>query len=382
MINDAVILFADEKKGREMSFAAPLYIIEANEPHAFEAAFQACQQAHDDGLWLAGFLSYEAGYLLEPQLRKSLPEGRKAPLLSFGVFEKPVEAPLAQNDAAARIYNFQPQWNLDEYRQNFNKLQSHLRAGDCYQGNLTFPIKAQWEGDPYALFLALAKRQQVGHASYCNFGASSRVPIILSRSPELFFEVDKDGWIETHPMKGTSPRGKTPEEDDYWRDFLKNDPKNQTENRMIVDLLRNDISLISETGTLHVPELFAVQRFETVHQMISRVRARLKPDLSLGAIFAALFPCGSITGAPKISVMRILQGLERTPRDIYCGSLGWIAPSGEMRFNVAIRTISLFDGGQAILNVGGGVILDSTAEEEYAECLLKARYATDHQPLK
>lgn len=379
MINDPVILFKDEKKGREMSFAAPLFIIEASEPQAFEAAFQACQQAHEDGFWLAGFLSYEAGYLLEPQLRQSLPEGRKAPLLSFGVFEKPVDMPLMPTADAARIYDFRPEWTLEEYRQKFERLHYHLRAGDCYQGNLTFPIKAQWDGDPFALFNELSKRQQVGHACYCNFGSASSAPIILSRSPELFFEVDKDGWIETHPMKGTSPRGKTAEEDDFWRDFLKNDPKNQTENRMIVDLLRNDISLISETGTLDVPELFAVERFETVHQMISRVRARLKPDLRLRDIFAGLFPCGSITGAPKISVMHILRELEQAPRDIYCGSLGWIAPSGEMRFNVAIRTISLFDDGQAILNVGGGVIFDSTAEEEYAECLLKARYVMDQE---
>lgn len=378
-MNDSVILFRDEKASREICFAAPRFIIEANEPCEFEAAFEACQQAHDDGFWLAGFLSYEAGYLFEPELRKNLPKERKAPLLSFGVFDGPVPAPLLPTDKAARIYDFKPQWTLDEYRQKFERLHQHLRQGDCYQGNLTFPIKARWEGDAYTLFMQLAKRQQVGHACYCNFGAASRAPIILSRSPELFFEVDQERWIETHPMKGTTPRGKTTEEDDYWRDFLKSDPKNQTENRMIVDLLRNDISLISEVGTLEVPELFSVQRFETVHQMISRVRARLKPDLSLRSIFAALFPCGSITGAPKISVMRILQALEQTPRDIYCGSLGWIAPSGAMRFNVAIRTISLFEGGQATLNVGGGVVFDSTAEEEYAECLLKARYVTDQQ---
>ncbi|MGU3577134.1 aminodeoxychorismate synthase component I [Brucellaceae bacterium C25G] len=376
-MNDPVILFKDEKKGREIFFAAPRFIIEANEPYEFDEAFQALQKAHDDGLWLAGFLSYEAGYMLEPQLRAYLPEGRKAPLLSFGVFEKPEVSNFQPNDATAYIDGFEPQWTLDEYRLKFEKLHDHLRAGDCYQGNLTFPINARWGGDPYTLFNMLAERQKVGNASYCNFGSKSRAPVILSRSPELFFEIDADGWIETHPMKGTTPRGKTVKEDDEWQDFLKNDPKNQTENRMIVDLLRNDISLISETGTLSVPQLFEVQRFETVHQMISRVRAKLKPDLALRDIFAGLFPCGSITGAPKISVMQILQKLEQSPRDIYCGSLGWIAPNGEMRFNVAIRTISLFRDGQAILNVGGGVIYDSTAEEEYAECLLKARYVTD-----
>ncbi len=181
-------------------------------------------------------------------------------------------------------------------------------------------------------------------------------------------------------MKGTAPRGATPEEDEKLREFLRNDPKNQAENRMIVDLLRNDISLISEVGSLGVPELFRIESFATVHQMVSRVRAKLLPGLTIRQIFAALFPCGSITGAPKIRAMEILRELEGTPRNAYCGSIGWIAPDGRMRFNVAIRTITLFADGRAVYNVGGGVVFDSTAQEEYAECLLKARYATGQAP--
>jgi para-aminobenzoate synthetase component 1 len=149
---------------------------------------------------------------------------------------------------------------------------------------------------------------------------------------------------------------------------------------MIVDLLRNDISLISEVGSLDVPELFRIESYPTVHQMVSRVRAKLLPGLSLRRIFAALFPCGSITGAPKIRAMEILRELETGPRDVYCGAIGWVAPGGEMRFSVAIRTISLFTGGEAVYNVGGGVVFDSTAEEEYRECLLKARFATGTVP--
>ncbi len=206
-------------------------------------------------------------------------------------------------------------------------------------------------------------------------------PVVLSRSPELFFDIDAEGWIETHPMKGTAPRGKTPEEDAQLREFLRNDPKNQAENRMIVDLLRNDISLISEVGTLDVPELFRIESYPTVHQMVSRVRAKLLPDLTVRDIFAALFPCGSITGAPKIRAMEILRQLETAPRDVYCGAIGWIEPGGRMRFNVAIRTITLHPDGEAVYNVGGGVVFDSSAEEEYAECLLKARYATGTVPV-
>jgi para-aminobenzoate synthetase component 1 len=163
------------------------------------------------------------------------------------------------------------------------------------------------------------------------------------------------------------------------RKFLRDDPKNQAENRMIVDLLRNDISLISEVGTLDVPEFFRIESYATVHQMVSRVRARLLPGLSVAQVFAALFPCGSITGAPKIRAMEILRELEDEPRGAYCGAIGWIEPGGRMRFNVAIRTITLFPDGEAVFNVGGGVVFDSTAEDEYAECLLKARYATGTQ---
>ncbi|MRN78131.1 aminodeoxychorismate synthase component I [Brucella sp. 10RB9210] len=377
--NKPLILFRDDKAGRDVLFAAPSRIIRADTPDEFEPAWEAMQRAHEAGEWLAGYLSYEAGYLLEPKLRPLLPEGRKAPLLCFGVFDGPSDEQLHVRDSENATYLCNPvaQWSFEDYAPRFERLHRHLREGDCYQGNLTFPVTAQWGGDPLILFNMLAKHQPVRYATYCDLGG----PVVLSRSPELFFKVDGDGWIETHPMKGTMPRGATPEEDERNRQFLLNDPKNQAENRMIVDLLRNDISLVSEVGSLDVPELFRVESYPTVHQMISRVRARLKSGLHLRAVFAALFPCGSITGAPKISAMKILRRLETGPRDIYCGSLGWIEPGGRMRFNVAIRTISLLDGNRAIFNVGGGVVFDSTAQAEYEECLLKARFATGQKPL-
>ena len=368
-----LILFRDDKAGRDVFFAAPSSIIRADRPDEFEPAWEAMQEAHKAGKWLAGYLSYEAGYLLEPKLKSLLPEGRKAPLLCFGVFDSPSDERMYNHseDNTAFLRDPVAQWSYDDYAPRFERLHQHLREGDCYQGNLTFPIHAQWGGDPLVLFNMLAKRQPVRYATYCNLGG----PIIVSRSPELFFEVNGEGWIETHPMKGTMPRGATPEQDEQNRQFLLNDPKNQAENRMIVDLLRNDISLISEVGTLDVPELFRVETYPTVHQMVSRVRAKLKENLPLRSLFAALFPCGSITGAPKISAIEILRKLETAPRDIYCGSLGWIGPGGRMRFNVAIRTISLHDQNRAIFNVGGGVVFDSTAQAEYEECLLKARFA-------
>ncbi|TIX29642.1 MAG: aminodeoxychorismate synthase component I, partial [Mesorhizobium sp.] len=207
----------------------------------------------------------------------------------------------------------------EDYAKRFARLHNHIRKGDCYQGNLTFPVHAQWSGDPLAAFDALTERQPVKYGALIALGD----PVVLSRSPELFFEVDAEGMIETHPMKGTAPRGATKAEDKRLKAFLLNDEKNQAENRMIVDLLRNDISLISEVGTLEVPELFRIESYPTVHQMVSRVRAKLLPDLTIRQIFAALFPCGSITGAPKIRAMEILHDLEATPRDVYCGAIGW-----------------------------------------------------------
>lgn len=372
-------IFRNDESGRQLVFDRPADIIVANRAEDFLPALAAAQAATDAGKWLAGYFSYEAGYLLEPKLVPLLPAGRRAPLVCLGVFDAPVEQALPHRGASATngpIFDARADWSSKDYAERFVRLHNHIRKGDCYQGNLTFPIHAQWSGDPLAAFDALTERQPVKYGALVALGD----PIVLSRSPELFFEIGTEGTIETHPMKGTAPRGATKAEDARLKAFLRNDEKNQAENRMIVDLLRNDISLISEVGTLEVPELFRIESYPTVHQMVSRVRAKLLPNLTIRQIFAALFPCGSITGAPKIRAMEILHELEGVPRDVYCGAIGWIAPEGTMRFSVAIRTISLFSNGEAVYNVGGGVVFDSTAEEEYQECLLKARFATGTPP--
>ncbi|RWL11129.1 MAG: aminodeoxychorismate synthase component I [Mesorhizobium sp.] len=374
-------IFRNDERAHQLVFDRPADIIVAHEAADFLPTLDTAQAAHDAGKWLAGYFSYEAGYLLEPKLVPLLPGGRRAPLVCLGIFDAPpVEQPVLPGNAPATngpIFNARAAWSSEDYAKRFARLHNHIRKGDCYQGNLTFPVHAQWSGDPLAAFDALTERQPVKYGALIALGD----PVVLSRSPELFFEIDAAGMIETHPMKGTAPRGATKAEDKRLKAFLLNDEKNQAENRMIVDLLRNDISLISEVGTLEVPELFRIESYPTVHQMVSRVRAKLLPDLTIRRIFAALFPCGSITGAPKIRAMEILHDLEGTPRDVYCGAIGWIAPGGTMRFSVAIRTISLFSNGEAVYNVGGGVVFDSTAEEEYQECLLKARYATGTPPI-
>ncbi|MGX8012174.1 aminodeoxychorismate synthase component I [Mesorhizobium sp. ORM8.1] len=372
-------IFRNDDTARQLVFDRPREVIVARDAEEFTPALERAQAASDAGKWLAGYFSYEAGYLLEPKLAPLLPEGRRAPLICLGVFDTPLEEAVPSADGQATngpIFDARATWSAQDYAARFARLHDHIRKGDCYQGNLTFPVQAHWSGDPLAAFNALTERQPVKYGALVSLGD----PIVLSRSPELFFEIDAEGMIETHPMKGTAPRGATRAEDARLKTFLRNDEKNQAENRMIVDLLRNDISLISEVGTLEVPELFRIESYPTVHQMVSRVRAKLLPDLGIRRIFAALFPCGSITGAPKIRAMEILHELEHTPRDVYCGAIGWIAPDGRMRFSVAIRTISLFADGEAVYNVGGGVVFDSTAEEEYRECLLKARFATGTAP--
>ncbi|TPN54984.1 MULTISPECIES: aminodeoxychorismate synthase component I [unclassified Mesorhizobium] len=372
-------IFRNDESARQLVFDRPADIIVAHAAKDFLPALEAAQAAHDAGRWLAGYFSYEAGYLLEPKLVPLLPSGRRAPLVCLGVFDAPVEEAVPQRAAPTNgpIFDARAAWSFEDYEKRFARLHQHIRQGDCYQGNLTFPVQAQWSGDPLAAFDALTERQPVKYGALVALGD----PVVLSRSPELFFEIDASGMIETHPMKGTAPRGATKAEDERQRNFLRNDEKNQAENRMIVDLLRNDISLISEVGTLDVPALFRIESYPTVHQMVSDVRAKLLPGLSIRQIFAALFPCGSITGAPKIRAMEILHDLESTPRDVYCGAIGWIAPGGTMRFSVAIRTISLFSSGEAVYNVGGGIVFDSTAQEEYQECLLKARFATGTPPI-
>jgi para-aminobenzoate synthetase component 1 len=374
--DEPFVLLRDDVADETRLFARPEALIVARDPDQFFAGLQAMEAARKRGKWIVGFMAYEAGYLFEKKLAGHAPLGRETPLMAFGVFDGPsADHPLATPRQRVENEPFltdpRADWDFATYEKRFEKLHWHLRQGDCYQANLTMPIRACWSGDPVAAFWSLIERQPVHYGALVNLGG----PALLSRSPELFFNVDEDGWIETHPMKGTAARGQSAEEDREIIAAMKADEKTQAENRMIVDLLRNDISRITEVGTLHVPRLFDVETYPTVHQMVSHVRAKLLPGITVTDIFAALFPCGSITGAPKMRAMEILHELEDGPRDAYCGAIGFIAPDGRMRFNVAIRTISLFDTGEAVFNAGGGIVFDSKAADEYAECLLKARFA-------
>lgn len=355
-------------------FAQPVATVVAWRLDDAPGALAALDAALADGLWIAGFASYELGYVLEPRLTPLLPPERRLPLLSFGLYRGPV--PVAPSIPGGALGPFAPAWSRADYAATFARVAEYIRAGDIYQANLTMPLRGRWRGEPAALAAALAAVQPVGH------GALVRTPqaTILSRSPELFFRLDGAGGIETAPMKGTAPRDPDPVRDAALRDAVAADAKNRAENLMIVDLLRNDVGRIAEIGSVRTPALFALETYATVHQMVSRVTGRLLPALPFSRVLTALFPCGSVTGAPKIRAMEIIREVEPSPREAYCGAIGWAAPDGRADFSVAIRGVALYPDGEAVLNVGGGIVVDSTAEAEYEEALWKARFADLSRP--
>jgi para-aminobenzoate synthetase component 1 len=371
----AMILIEHGPKGQAALFQGALSVIVAWTAVEVAPALAALDAARAAGHWVAGWIEYEAGYALEPRLGCLMPEGA-GPLLCFGVFDGPQDAGpmLAKAQGPVRLAPLVPRVTRDAYGAAFDRVLAYIGAGDCYQINLTFPMTSELlEGSPFGLYLALRARQAVGYGGFADFGAG--LPVLVSRSPELFLRTDAAGRIESRPMKGTAPRDPDPVRDAELARDLRLSEKGRAENLMIVDLLRNDISRVARVGSVKVPALFAVESYATLHQMISRVVGDLVEAPSMAGLMPALFPCGSITGAPKIRAMQIIREVEPHPRGAYCGALGWMAPDGESCFSVTIRTLAL-QGRQIVLNVGGGVVQDSTADGEWEEAHWKARYVT------
>jgi len=328
------------------------------------------EQAAADGLYAAGFVAYEAASAFNPDLPYSPPvEG--LPLAWFALFHErhDVDSGTGLTLSPVEVL-LQPQDNPEVYSRNFERIRSYIAAGDCYQVNHTFPMRGTFGGNPGELYRQVGAAQQAPFCAYLDIGRFA----ILSASPELFFSL-KDGVITTRPMKGTARRGRWAEEDLAAVAQLRDSPKEKAENLMIVDLLRNDLGKVAEAGSVMVDALFEVETYPTVHQMTSTVSATLRPDTSLAEIFNALFPCGSVTGAPKRRSMEIISELEMAPRGIYCGAIGCVAPGGEALFSVAIRTL-LFDAqtNSLAMGVGSAVTWDSDASSEYAECLSKGEF--------
>ncbi|NBE07942.1 aminodeoxychorismate synthase component I [Paragemmobacter ruber] len=372
-----MILFEHGPGGVPALFDGAREVIVARRADQVRPALARADRARGAGGWLAGYVAYEAGYALEPKLAPRMPRRRPGPLVLLGVFDGPqvadrVLARAGAEAGEARLSPLRRGISRAAYGAAIARVMGYIAAGDCYQINLTFPLSARLEaGTALGLYGALRARQAVGYGVFCDLGVG---PVVMSRSPELFFRVE-GGVISARPMKGTAPRDADPARDAALAAALQLSEKARAENLMIVDLLRNDIARISEVGSVKVPELYAVEPYATVHQMSSTVQGRLVAGADLAGLMAALFPCGSITGAPKIRAMEIIAEVEGRARGVYCGAMGWMAPGGDAVWNVAIRTLSLFPGGRVRLNVGGGVVQDSTAAGEWEEALWKARYA-------
>ena len=361
-------------------YQAPSQIIRADRMADVGCALAALDQALGEGQHVAGYLSYELGLALEPRLGDLMPKERDMPLLWFGVFDKSTslgeaetaEFLNAQSGSGHSLSAFTPAMTEAEYEKRFGRVQEMISQGDIYQLNLTFPVNFRCEGDPVSLYSELRKRQKVSHGGLISTPEFS----VLSASPELFMTV-RSGGIETRPMKGTAPRAPMLRQDREIINWLRSDEKSRAENLMIVDLMRNDMSRISKPGSVKVEDLYSIETHPTLHQMTSGIRATLEDGLSFGDLVRQIFPSGSITGAPKIRAMELINELETGARGVYTGSIGMVTPSGDMHFNVAIRTAVIMPDGRGTLGIGSGLVADSEIDHEYEECLLKMRFISE-----
>jgi para-aminobenzoate synthetase / 4-amino-4-deoxychorismate lyase len=405
---------AGEKPWTQL-FTAPNRVCTAHTSEEILDLFAAIECAAAEGKYAAGFFAYECGSAFEPKAGMK-PPSEGTPLAWFGIYERSYvfnhengefvggDPPELEQFRSAgpsttierrslKGHDFsraeQPQKNAEalapeetldasftlteaEYVQRIAAIHEWIRAGDVYQLNFTAPFRVNAPGSVAAHYARLRMRQPVDYGAFLHWQPGHS---ILSFSPELFFRVDRAGEVRrivTRPMKGTAPRGRTTREDRQVSEWLRNDPKNRSENLMIVDLLRNDLGRLARFGTVRVEDLFAVERYPTLWQMTSTVSAELRPEIGFHDIFRALFPCGSITGAPKVRAMQLIAELEEEPRGVYTGAIGFFSPQQTV-FSVAIRTLAL-SGGLGTFGAGSGIVIDSGPAEEFRECLLKARF--------
>lgn len=363
----------DAENRASYCFAAPERVLVAEVPAEVPALLQELEQVTRRGKYVAGYLAYEAGY---PFVDLDTPASMEAPVGWFGVYDRlhrltpmDVERGLSTLKTGPPVEDVRLAVDRDTYLEDVREIRRHIQAGNVYQTNYTAPVRFRTSGDPRSLYRRLRRRQHVPYGAYLNLGDRQ----ILSCSPELFFRRDGDRVV-TRPMKGTIRRGRTLEEDRSLRDELASDPKNQAENLMIVDLLRNDLSVCCRPGSVEVPDLYTTEPYDSVTQMTSTVEGRLRADQGLESIIRALFPCGSVTGAPKRRSMRLIRDIESTPRGVYCGAIGMAGPDAAV-FNVAIRT-AVIDGEEGTMGVGSGIVWDSEPGAEYDECELKTQFLT------
>jgi para-aminobenzoate synthetase/4-amino-4-deoxychorismate lyase len=323
------------------------------------------------GLHAAGYLSYEGAGALNGDLTTHAPQG--LPLLWFGLYQERSCTPFPAWSHHFETSHWQASLDQDQFAAAIASIRELIAAGDCYQVNFTMRQSFSFSGCPRSFFSALRRSQPTPYCSYLETGNHR----ILSASPELFFSL-AGGVLTTRPMKGTSSRGRWFEEDQVQKLWLRESPKELAENLMIVDLLRNDMGMVSETGSVQVNSLFDVETHPTVHQMTSTIESRVKQGVGVPELLQALFPCGSVTGAPKRRSMQIIAELEGAPRGLYTGCIGYFSPGGEAKFSVAIRTAVIdMASGRGEIGIGSGITYDSAARDEYAECLSKGRFARE-----
>jgi para-aminobenzoate synthetase / 4-amino-4-deoxychorismate lyase len=366
-------------------YSAPHKVFVAYRPEEVVPTLEAAEAARQEGGELAGLIAYEAGLALEDKLAllADARSGANGPLVWLGLFDAPqriaaedMPAWLASRaDGDARLGPLEPQVSPAGYEAAFERLREAIHAGDIYQANLTYPLAGSYRGDPVALYSQLRPSANAGYGGMISDGSHW----LLSFSPELFGALDPEGRAKAKPMKGTRPRGSDPETDAALAEELAGSVKDRAENLMIVDLIRNDLSRVAVPGSVRVDAPFAVESYPTVHQMVSSVRADLAEGKGASDLVRAMFPCGSITGAPKIRAMELIQEVERDARGAYCGAIGRIGSDGSAAFNVAIRTLRLtpIENGQgsAVLGVGSAIVADSEPLAERRECEVKAGFA-------
>ncbi|HEX9605797.1 MAG TPA: aminodeoxychorismate synthase component I [Gemmatimonadaceae bacterium] len=364
-----------EGRGWNASFREP---IEQRAAYALDEVIPLLRHAEaaaSEGMWVALALGYEAAPAFDPALK--VRPSSEFPLVWMGVFEE--RSSTDSNSIPDRpflISEWEPQIDKRQYRHAIHSIRDYIESGDTYQVNFTFPLRGSVVGDSFSCFRAIARSQGAAYSAYLNIGSHR----ILSFSPELFVE-RRGNKLITRPMKGTLARGRWLEEDVQRAQQLRASEKDRAENVMIVDLMRSDLGKIAATGSVKVPELFAVERISRVLQMTSTVTAVQRPEVGIIDLLCALFPSGSVTGAPKARSMAIIKELENHPRGIYTGAIGMLCPNGDAIFSVPIRTLAVNSGnGAATFGVGGAITWDSTTDGEYEECCLKAKFLTHPWP--
>jgi para-aminobenzoate synthetase / 4-amino-4-deoxychorismate lyase len=352
-----------------LAFGEPSQVLQARTLEQVAGVLQQVQACADAGQWCVGYVRYEAAPAFDAALQVHAPQESEGPLAWFGVHIAPLDDSHAWKDLTPEpAVDWQPTLDRPAFDAGMASIHAAIASGEYYQVNYTAPLVAPFEGAALPWFHALRRAQPRAYSAFIDTGDEQ----VLSVSPELFFDW-KEGHLLSRPMKGTAPRGSSPQEDAAQAQALRNSPKEQAENVMIVDLIRNDLSRVAQPFSVQVPRLFHLEALPSVWQMTSDVVAKARKGTTLVDVFKALFPCGSITGAPKVQAMRALRALEPEPRGVYCGAVGVVRPGGHATFNVAIRTVVVRNG-VARCGIGSGITADARPDGEWAEWQSKRRF--------